>query len=91
MVHEFSKISTFTYEAKGIVDKKMSFFGFVYVLGDKVMVKKKPITDNCIGISMLWQNSLWPNISQSVRKKRDAKMNWAVLFFVLVPLKGQRA
>ena len=26
MVHEFSKISTFTYEAKGIVDKKNVIF-----------------------------------------------------------------
>ena len=32
--------------------KKCAIFRFVYVLGDKVMVKKKPITDNCIGISI---------------------------------------
>ena len=60
----------------------------MYVLGDKVMVKKKPITDNCIGISMLWQNSLWPNILQSVRKKGMQKWTEPFYFF---PDASQRA
>ena len=84
MVHEFSKIPTFTYYAKKdcwIVDNQNSLFRFVYVLGDKVMVKKKPITDNCIGISVLWQNSLWPNILQSVRKNGMQKWTEPFYFF----------